>query len=163
MTLLNYPKATLLDIQPLLTDNTFRHEILQYVVDSFVLNFWQQEFDKYPRAFLAEVISPILNKVGVFGASAPLRKTLGQPERGLRLQEIMDGKKILIANLSKGELGEDTSKLLGCLLITSFQSAALHRALQDPEKRIPFYAYIDEEANYDTLSFMAILDRKSVV
>ncbi len=157
LTLLCYPDATLLDIQPLLTDAAYRAFILEYVEDAPLKRFWLTEYDKYNRTFQMEVISPILNKVGVFATSLPLRNTVGQKSKGIRLQEIMDGKKILIANLSKGELGEDTSTLLGCILITSIQLAALHRARQEIYKRVPFYLYIDEMHSFVTLSFADIL------
>lgn len=157
LTLLHYPDATLLDIQPLLTDTGFRTQVLAYVLEEHIQRFWSAEFEKYNRTFQTEAISPILNKIGVFAASLPLRNTIGQKCRGFRLQEVMDGKKILIANLSKGELGEDTSTLLGCILITSIQLAALHRARQDISQRVPFYLYIDEMHSFVTLSFADIL------
>jgi len=157
LTLLQYPQATLLDIQRLLTDADFRAIVLPYVTDEHIHRFWKLEFEKYNKTFQMEAVSPILNKLGLLTASLPLRNTLGQKTRGLRLQEIMDGKKILIANLSKGELGEDASMLLGCLLITAIQSATLHRAKQDISQRVPFYLYIDEVQSFATLSFADIL------
>jgi hypothetical protein len=157
LTLLQTPEPTLLDIQPLLTSEEFREKMLLYVEDPVLKNFWHSEFAGYTKSFRAEVIAPILNKVGLFSASLPLRRVLGQKTRGLKLFEIMNGRKVLLINLSKGELGEDTSALLGCMLITAIQLAALHRARLAPEKRVPFYTYVDEAQSYLTLSFCDIL------
>lgn len=157
LSLLQYPGATLLDIQPLLTNEEFRNRVLQYVKDTLLRNFWMNEFAAYTRALRAEAIAPILNKVGIFSASLPLRYSLGQKKRGLRMLDIMDSRKILIVNLSKGELGEDTSALLGSMIITAIQLAALYRARIPSEKRIPFFLYIDEMHSYVTMSFCDIL------
>lgn len=157
LTLLNYPDATLLDIQPLLTDADFREHVLLYVEEQHIRSFWLLEFQKFSPQMKAEVIAPILNKVGLLHASKPLRNVVGQKTRGFRMQDVMDGRKILIANLAKGELGEDASSLLGSILVTSIQLAALHRARQEESKRVPFYLYIDETQSFVTLSFADIL------
>lgn len=157
LTLLCYPDATLLDIQALLTNIAFREHVLRFVTDKYIHAFWTGEFDKYSKALRAEAVAPILNKTGIFLASSALRKTLGQKTRGLRMQEVLDQKKILICNLSKGELGEDVSSILGCILLTSIQNTALFRARQAAIKRTPFYLYIDECHSFMTLSFTDIL------
>jgi hypothetical protein len=102
LTLLQYPDATLLDLQPLLTDPGFRKKTLSYVSNPLILSFWHHEFEKYSPSLKAEAIAPILNKTGQFLTSIPLRNIVGQKFRGFRMQEVMDGGKILIANLSKG-------------------------------------------------------------
>ncbi|OJW84170.1 MAG: hypothetical protein BGO69_11910 [Bacteroidetes bacterium 46-16] len=157
LTLLWVPDATLLDIQPLLTDEAYRNRALVHVKEAHILSYWDNEFAKYTKAFRMEAISPILNKTGLFLASAPLRATVGQKTRGFRMQEVMDKKKILICNLSKGELGEDASALLGSVILTTIQHAALYRARLAPEERVPFYCYIDEMHSFLTLSFIGIL------
>lgn len=157
LTLLCQPEPTLLDIQPLLTNIGFRERALMFVTDEHIHAFWKGEFNQYSKSFRAEAIAPILNKTGMFLASAPLRATVGQKTRGLRMQDIMDNRKLLICNLSKGELGEDVSSLLGCMILTSIQQAALFRARQEADTRIPFYAYIDECQSYLTLSICDIL------
>lgn len=157
LTLLCCPEPTLLDIQPLLTDAGFRDRVLMFVGDEHILSFWKGEFEQYTKAFRSEVIAPILNKTGLFIASKPLRDTVGQKARGVRMQDVMDKKKILICNLSKGELGEDASSLLGSIILTSIQHAALFRAKQDASKRIPFYCYVDECHSFLSLSFADIL------
>lgn len=157
LTLLEYPDATLLDIQPLLTDVLFRNKVLSYVTNQHTLSFWKNEFDKYSPALRAEAITPILNKTGVFLTSIPLRNTVGQKTNSFRMQEVLDKGKILIANLSKGELGEDAASILGSILVTSIQLAALFRSTQPEEQRVPFYLYVDEMHSFISLSFADIL------
>lgn len=157
LTLLEYPDATLLDIQPLLTDTLFRNKVLSYVINHHTLSFWKNEFDKYSPALRSEAITPILNKTGVFLTSIPLRNIVGQKTNSLRMQQVLDEGKILIANLSKGELGEDASSILGSILITSIQLAALFRSTQPEHERVPFYLYVDEMHSFISLSFADIL------
>ncbi len=157
LTLLEYPNATLLDIQPLLTDVLFRNKVLSYVTNQHTLSFWRNEFDKYSPALRAEAITPILNKTGVFLTSIPLRNIVGQNTNGFVMQNVLDEGKILITNLSKGELGEDASSILGSILVTSIQLAALFRSTQSEEERIPFYLYVDEMHSFISLSFADIL------
>ncbi len=157
LTLLEYPDATLLDIQPLLTDMYFRNRVLTYVTNKHTLSFWKNEYDRYSPSLRSEAITPILNKTGVFLTSTPLRNIVGQKTRGFRMQQVMDGKKILIANLSKGEIGEDVSSLLGSILVTSIQLATLYRSTQREEERTPFYLYVDEMHSFVSLSFADVL------
>ncbi|MDP1728481.1 MAG: type IV secretion system DNA-binding domain-containing protein [Bacteroidota bacterium] len=156
LTLLEYRESSLLDIQPLLTDIEYRHKVLSRIKSQYLLAFWYNEFDKYSNAFRAEAIAPILNKLGLFSSSVPIRNIVGQKKRGFQFQKIMEGK-IFIANLSKGIIGEDASILLGCMLLTSFQLAALYRASQPEHTRKPFYLYVDEAHSYMTTSFVDIL------
>lgn len=157
LTLLEYPDATLLDIQPLLTDYSFRNNVLGYVTNPHVISFWRNEFEKYPPALKSEAITPILNKTGVFLTSLPLRNIVGQKTRSFRMQQVLDEGKILIVNLSKGEIGEDASSLLGSILITSIQLAALYRSTQEEHTRKPFFLYVDECQSFISLSFADIL------
>jgi hypothetical protein len=157
LTLLEYPDATLLDIQPLLTDTLHRDKILAYVKNEYTIAFWQKEFLKYPAALRAEAIAPILNKTGLFLTSIPLRTVVGQKVRGFRMQQVLDGSKILLCNLSKGKIGEDACTLLGSMLVTSIQLAALYRAKQAEHLRRPFFLYIDESQTFVTLSFADML------
>jgi len=157
LTLLCVPDATLLDIQPLLTDIEYRTKALSYVTDEHILAYWSKEFDAYTNTFRNEAISPILNKIGLFRTSTPLRNIVGQKTNSFRLQRVLDEGKILICNFSKGEIGEDASSLLGSMLVTSIQLAALHRATQEEHRRKPFYLYIDECHTFITLSFADIL------
>lgn len=157
LTLLEYREGSLLDIQPLLTDQLFRNRILSQVRSQYILAFWRNEFDKYTPALRAEAISPILNKTGLFLSSSILRNIVGQKTRGFNIGDAMDQKRILIVNLSKGELGEEVSAILGSMLITSIQLAALHRAKQKEDMRTPFFLYVDEMHSFVSLSFADIL------
>ena len=157
LTLLSYPDATLLDIQPLLTNAFFRSQVLTYVTDPPILAFWQNEYEKYPPALRAEAIAPILNKTGLFLASMPLRNSMGQQRMTFSLLSVLDDKKILICNLSKGVIGEDASALFGSMLVTAIQLAALKRAAIPEQDRIPFYLYVDEMHSFVSLSFADIL------
>ncbi|OQP66240.1 type IV secretory system conjugative DNA transfer family protein [Niastella populi] len=144
LTLLEYGEGTLLDIQPLLTNQLYRNNILARITSDHVIAFWHNEFDKYSPAFRSEAIAPILNKLGVFQASAPLRDTVGHKTSSFEMKQVLNEGQILICNLSKGKLGEDTSSLVGSMLVNSIQLAALARASQDTETRKPFYLYVDE-------------------
>jgi len=157
LTLLCVPDSTLLDIQPLLTEKEVRTKALSYVGDEHILSFWYNEFDKYSPTLRAEAIAPILNKTGLFITSNPLRNIVGQKTNSIRLQQVLDTGKILIVNLSKGQIGEDASSLLGAMLINAMQLAALHRANKPQEARRPFYLYIDECHSFVTLAFAGIL------
>jgi Type IV secretion-system coupling protein DNA-binding domain len=156
-TLCAYPDATLLDIQPLLTNYDFRKRILSYCKDQYILSFWYNEFDKYSPQLKAEAISPILNKTGLFIAISQLRNVIGQTRKSFQIQEVMDEGKILICNLSKGKMGEDATTVLGSMLVNAIQLAALNRASIQEEYRKPFYLYVDEMHSFVSLSFTDIL------
>ncbi len=156
-TLLDYPQSTLLDLPRLLTDVGFRKEVLSHIHQREVLAFWLNEFDKYSPWLRSEAISPILNKVGQFLVNLPLRNIIGQTRSTFDLREVMDGKKILIANLSKGKIGEDNTSLLGSLLLTEIWLAALGRAEVPESERTPFYLYVDEFHSFITISFADVL------
>lgn len=157
LTLLEYQNGTLLDIQPLLTDKEFRNNILSFIKDRNILDFWYKEFDKYSPKFQSEATSPILNKIGVFSSSKILRSVVGQKKKGVNFQRILDEGKILIVNLGKGKLGEDVSALLGSMLVNAIQLEALYRARTEEQSRKPFYLYVDECHSFITNSFADIL------
>lgn len=157
LTLLEYPDATLLDIQPLLTDYYFRNKVLSYTANTAIITFWSNEFNKYPPNLLSEIISPILNKVGIFSSNLLLRNIVGQKNQSINFSHIMNNKQILICNLAKGTIGEDVSALLGNIIVTFIQLEALARSVQSEEDRIPFYLYVDEMHSFISLSFVDIL------
>lgn len=157
LTLLEYPDATLLDIQPLLTDTLHRDKILGYVKNEATANFWNKEFAKYSAALRAEAIAPILNKIGLFLTNIPLRNIVGQKASDFRMQQVLDGSKILICNLSKGKIGEDACVLLGSMIVTFIQLTVMYRARQPEHLRKPFFLYIDESQNFVTTSFSDML------
>jgi hypothetical protein len=157
LALLDYPDATMLDITRILTDKKFRNEVLEYVEDPVVRNFWTVEFASWNDKFAAEAVAPVLNKVGAFTANPIVRNIIGQPKSSFNIRQIMDERKILIVNLSRGLIGEDNASLLGALLVTKIQMGAMSRADQDLKDRIPFYLYVDEFQNFATDSFATIL------
>lgn len=158
LALLDRPETTMLDITRMLTDKKFRKETLSYSQDTVVLQFWNVEFASWTEKFQSEAIAPILNKVGAFTANPIIRNIIGQPKSTFNVREIMDDGKILIVNLSKGLLGEDNSSILGALLVTKIQLAAMSRSdIPNIEDRRPFYLYVDEFQNFATDSFATIL------
>jgi hypothetical protein len=157
LALLEYPESTMLDITRLLTDKAFRKEVMTHVTDPVVRQFWEVEFATWNDKFAAEAVAPVLNKVGAFTASPLVRNIIGQPKSSFNIRQIMDDRKILIVNLSRGQVGEDNAALLGALLVTKIQLAAMSRANIPVEERIPFYLYVDEFQNFATDSFATIL------
>ena len=157
LSLLEYPNSTLLDLPKLLTDKDFRMNIISYVTHPQVREFWFSEFEKYSAWLKSEAVSPILNKIGQFLISIPLRNIVGQKENTFDIRQAMDEGKILIVNLAKGKIGEDNCSLLGALIVTKIQLAALSRANQPEDKRKPFYLFVDEIHSFITLSFADIL------
>lgn len=157
MALAEFPGSSLVDLPRLLTDQPFRRAVLAGVSDAQVRGFWQAEFDRYAPNFRGEAVAPILNKIGAFLASPVARAVVGDRSAALDLRSVMDEGKILIASLSKGRLGEDTSTLLGALLVSGFEQAALGRADTPEDDRRDFYLYIDEVHNFTTLSLAGML------
>lgn len=156
-TLLECPQSTLLDLPRLLTDKEFRKGVLKHLNSKPVREFWLYEFEKYSAWLRSEAISPILNKMGQFLTNLPLRNIVGQKENTFDLRKVMNERKILIVNLAKGKIGEENSHLLGAMIVTKIQLAALSRVDLPEEKRAPFYLYVDELHNFITLSFADIL------
>jgi len=156
LALLEYPDSTLLSINRLLADEDFRQAVMKKVTDPIVRSFWEREFARYNTRFATEAIAPIQNKVGQFISNPLIRNIIGQKEPKIDIKEIMNGGKILLANLSKGLVGEDNSTLLGALLITKIQLAAMERVEILEEQRKDFYLYVDEFQNFSTESFANI-------
>ena len=156
-TLAQVPNSTLKDVPLILTNKAFRTKVEMELKDEVLKNFWVNEFDKMPEKLQQEAISPILNKVGQFVASPLIRSVIGQPKSSIKLDDVMNNGKILLANLSQGRLGEDNAALLGAMLITKFQLAAMHRVALKEEDRRDFYLYVDEFQNFATGSFIKIM------
>lgn len=157
LSLLEYPNTTMLGIPRVLQDKDYRARVVRKITDPIVKSFWVNEFEKMEPKNRIEAISPILNKVGQFLSSPIVRNILGQPKSTLDLRFAMDHKKIIIVNLSKGKIGEDTSSLLGSMMITKFQLDAMSRANIPESERTDFYLYVDEFQNFATDSFSTIL------
>lgn len=144
LALLDQPKATLADILKLMDDNLFRKTVIGNITNEQVRDFWSKEYEGYPARFRAEAIAPIQNKVGAFLTDPILYRILTSPQKPLRLRQVIDSNKILLVNLSKGKIGEDTSSLLGALLVSRIWLAALSRANVPEDSRRDFYLYLDE-------------------
>jgi len=157
LALLDTPGNTMLGIARMLADKKFRSQIVANIKDPVVKSFWIDEFANYNDRFRQEAIAPIQNKVGQFLSSSVIRNVVGQPRSTLDLRDVMDNKKILLLNLSKGRIGEDNSALLGAMLITKLQLAAMSRVDVPEEEREDFYLYVDEFQNFATESFASIL------
>ncbi len=157
LALLEYPTSTLLGVTRLLVDAKYREKVLEKVTDPVVKAFWQDEFTKYHDRLMADAIAPIQNKVGQFLSSSLIRNIVGQTRSAFSIREVMDQEKILIMNLSKGRIGEDNSALLGAMMITKIQLAAMARVDIPEAERRDFYLYVDEFQNFATESFAGIL------
>lgn len=157
LALLDYPDSTLLGVNRMLVDKDYRKKVVAKIQDPVVKAFWVDEFTKYNQAFLVEAIAPIQNKVGQFLSTSLIRNIVGQVKSTLNMREIMDSKKILVLDLSKGRIGEDASGLLGAMMITKIQLAAMSRVDIPEATRNDFYLYVDEFQNFATESFANIL------
>ncbi len=157
LTLVNTPGSDMTHIVEILTNKNYRNQAVSKLTNQTLINFWHNEFDRMDQKFQNEAVSPILNKVGQFISSTKIRNTVAHAQSKVRIQDIMDQKKILIADLSSGKLGEDNSALLGAMLITQIQLSAMNRVFQSAEDRADFYLYVDEFQNFATESFIKIL------
>ncbi len=157
LAILDYPGSTLLGVTRMLSDKVFRKKVIAKIQDPVVKAFWVNEFASYADKFASEAVSPIQNKVGQFLSSSLIRNIVGQVKSSIDMREIMDEGKILIMNLSKGRIGEDNSSLLGAMMITKIQLAAMSRVNIPENQRKDCYLYIDEFQNFTTDSFANIL------
>ena len=157
LALLDTSGTTLLGVMRILVDKEYRQEIISNVKDPVVRGFWINEFEQWRDQFRNEAIAPIQNKVGQFLSTAFIRNIIGQKKSTINILDIMNSGKILLINVSKGKIGEDNSSLLGAMLITKIQLAAMERVRIPEEERIDFFLYVDEFQNFATDSFANIL------
>jgi CxxC-x17-CxxC domain-containing protein len=157
LALLEYPGSTLLGINRMLADLDYRKKVVDRVTDPIVKSFWTKEFARYTQRYEVEATAAIQNKVGQFISAPLIRNIIGQVKSNIDMRKAMDEGKIIILNLSKGRIGEDNSLLLGALLITKLQLAAMSRVNIPEEKRKDFFLYVDEFQNFATESFVNIL------
>ncbi len=157
LALLEYPDSTLLGVNRMLADPEYRKLVVEKVQDPIVKSFWVTEYARYSQKYETEATAAIQNKVGQFVSNALIRNIIGQTRSTINMREIMDDEKILILDLSKGRIGEDNSRLLGALLITKIQLAAMSRVDIPELERRDFYLYVDEFQNFATESFANIL------
>lgn len=157
LALLEIPGSTLLGINRMFSDKIFRKSVVDKLEDPIIKAFWTQEYAKYQQKYEQEATAAIQNKIGQFSSAAVIRNIIGQSHSSFDFRKAMDERKIIIMNLSKGRVGEDNSKLLGGMLITKIQLAAMSRVDIPEEERKDFYLYVDEFQNFVTDSFATIL------
>jgi type IV secretory pathway TraG/TraD family ATPase VirD4 len=155
--LVECPNTSFLGITRMLHDREYRHWIVRQVSDPMVRSFFINEFEKYDPKFLREAVAPIQNKIGQLLMAPTMRNILGQVKNKIDFRFMMDNSRIFIGNLSKGLMGEDKSNLLGALLVSQFQIAALSRADVDEANRPPFSLFVDEYHNFCSDGFGSIL------
>lgn len=150
--------ATFIDIPKVFIDPEFVKEKLKYVTDKNVYDYWTKEFPASQKSNDAgEVTTWFVSKWGPFLSNTMMRNVLGQTKSGFNIREVMDGRKILLVNLSKGKLGELNSKLLGMIFVMKFQTAAMSRVDTPEKERKDFCLFVDEFQNFSTESFESIL------
>jgi CxxC-x17-CxxC domain-containing protein len=157
LALLDTPGSTLMGIPRLLVDKDYRQYVISNLKDPVVKAFWIHEFEAWRDQFRTEAVQPIQNKVGQFLSSNIVRNIVGQQRSTVNIFDMMNSKKIFLVNLSKGRVGEDNSALLGAMLITKIQLAAMERVRIPEADRVDFYLYVDEFQNFVTDSFASIL------
>lgn len=155
--LLDCQNTSLLGVNRMLVDPEYRRWVVRQVRDPFVKQFWEMEFESYDPRFMREAVAPIQNKIGALLQSPILRNILGQVKNKMSIPFVMDNRRIFIANLAKGRMGHDKSNLLGSLLVTQFQLAAMSRANRPEHERRDFFLHIDEFQNFTTDAFASIL------
>lgn len=160
LALLEYPGATLLAVNRMYTDKAFRTKVVENVTDISVKSFWVDEYAKYTDKYAQEATPAIQNKIGQFAGNPLIRNIIGQAKSSFDVRKIMDEKKILIVNLSKGRVGEGNARLLGSMLVTKIYLAAMSRADESSAslaKLPPFYLFVDEFQSFADKSFADIL------
>lgn len=160
LALLEYPEATLLGVNRMLSDKAYRNKVVANIKDPAVKSFWVDEFAKYNERYMQEAGDAIKNKIGQFTANPLIRNIIGQPKSSFDIRQIMDEKKIIIMNLSKGLIGETNANLLGSMLTTRIYLAAMSRAdLSAEEMKLKpnFYFYVDEFQSFANATFANIL------
>src|SRR3989344_254281 len=157
LALLEMPDSTLLGINRMFAEKGYRESVVARLTDPVVKAFWTQEYAKYTDKFTSEATAAIQNKVGQFVSSSLIRNIIGQPKSTIDMRSIIDGNKILLINISKGSIGEDASRLLGALIITKIQLAAMSRVDMPERERKDFILIVDEFQNFASASFANIL------
>ncbi len=157
LALLDTPGSTLLGIPRLLVDKDYRQKIIANLKDPVIKAFWVHEYEAWQEKFRNEAIAPIQNKVGQFLSTSIIRNIVGQKQSTINVFDIMNQGKIFLINVSKGRIGEDNSALLGGMIITKIQLAAMERVRIPEDSRKDFYLYVDEFQNFVTDAFAGIL------
>jgi hypothetical protein len=155
--LLDCQNVSLLGLQRMLSDERYRSWVVRQIKDPVVRHFWQHEFESHDKKTKAEMVSPILNKIGPMLMAPPIRNILGQVQSRIDARFMMDNRRIFVANLAKGKLGADKANLLGSFLVSQFQLGAMSRADTPEESRRDFFLYVDEFHSFVSDAFTAIL------
>ncbi|HBY73061.1 MAG TPA: hypothetical protein DEG44_00005 [Candidatus Kerfeldbacteria bacterium] len=157
LAMLDYPDSTIVGMMKMLTNRKFRQKVIPEIKDSVVKHFWANEFSSWSEKFDNEAILPLVNKLGQFLSNHLIRNIVAQPKNKFSFDDIMNNKKVLLIELSKGRLGEENAALLGAMMITKIYQTAMARAKLPEEQRKEFYLYIDEFQNFATETFENIL------
>ena len=157
LALLDTPGTTLLGIPRMLVDKDYRQKIISNLKDPVIKAFWVHEYEAWQDKFRNEAIAPIQNKVGQFLSTSIIRNVVGQSKSTINIFDMMNDGKIFLVNVSKGRIGEDNSGLLGGMIITKIQLAAMERVRIPEESRRDFYLFVDEFQNFVTDAFAGIL------
>ncbi len=157
LALLEHEGSSMLGIMRMYADDNYRKKVVQHVTDPLVKSFWEDEYASWSEKYRTEAVAAIQNKVGQLLSTPLIRNIVGQVQSKLDIRHAMDTGKIILVNLSKGRLGEDTSAFLGSMLVTKFQIDAMSRADMPESKRRDFFLYVDEFQNFATASFATIL------
>ena len=157
LTAYEVPGATFIEVVRILTDPTFVQELLPLIKDSMVRRYWTDQIAQTAEFHKSEILDYVVSKFGRFVTNKLIRNIIGQSQSSLNIRDVMDQKKILLINLSKGKLGEENSSFLGLILIPKILMAALARADMPIEQRKDFYFYVDEFQNFATPDFSQIL------
>src|SRR5262249_54121441 len=151
--LIEAPSTTLLSLPLLLKSTVYRERVLHYVHDPIIRGFFEDEYARWDADYRTTAIDPVLNKIEQLLSAPAVRAMVGTVTSSIDFREIMDEKKILIANLSKGVLGPGHAQLLGSILVSGFSHAAMARATIAEHARVPFFLHADEIENFATDSF----------
>jgi len=158
LTLMSDPAGgTFIEIPTLFTNERFLAQKIKHVTDPIVRSFWLDEFANTAQREKSEMLSYFIPKFGAFMTNTTMRNIMGQPKSALNLRDIMDNKKILLINLSKGRIGERNMRLLGMIFVVKLQVAGMSRADIPEDQRQDFTLYVDEFQNFLTESFAQIL------
>ncbi|MCL4400006.1 type IV secretion system DNA-binding domain-containing protein [Patescibacteria group bacterium] len=157
LALLDYPHATMRGMISMLSDRNYRQKVVEYIEDDMVKRFWAIEFADWSEKFDTEAIIPLVNKLGQFLSNPMLRNIFGQKENKIDLEKLMNEKKIILINLSKGKIGEENSSFFGSMFITKIKQAGMARATMPQAERNDFYLYVDEFQNLVTDTFENLL------
>ena len=157
LALLDYPHATMRGMISMLTDRNYRQKVVEYITDDMVKRFFAIEFADWSEKFDTDAIIPLVNKLGQFLSDPLLRNIFGQKQNKIDISKLMNSRKIIFINLSKGRIGEENSSFFGSMFLTKIKQAGMERANIPEKDRTDFYIYVDEFQNVVTQTFENIL------